>query len=285
MALSYLSDDEIGRDKKKKDKKKKDKKGGGLKQKVKKVGLLPARAAFLSVVTLNGLKLGTKLARVWKQPAGKTKLTAAWQKLGGDLGKLKTAISKGANETISGDEVGVALEAALATAVPIILIMAPLIKEFKAGGDAQEMADFDAGLNGARDDLANDPSFETGYTDKIVGKVPVAAVPKGDVKSKGGSGDGDSQADFFSPLGICFKTPLLIGLLNLENPILVFLASIISAYCILGLFVVPFYELNLFGGKKFVSFYFDLPKKIWNRSIVSLTNIFSDVKTSLRESL
>lgn len=282
MALSYLSDDEVGKDKKKKDKKKKDKKGGGLKQKVKKVAVAPARVAFLSVVTLNGLRLGTKLARVWKQPAGKTKLLAAWTKLGGDVSKLKNAVSKGSKETLSGnmEEVGIALEAALATAIPIILIMAPLIKEFKAGGDAQEMADFDAGVNGARGDFESDPSFESGYADMKganVALLPKNVTGKPSQQTKGGGGS-PSEGSMFSPLGICFKTPLLISLMNLQNPILVMLAAIISGYCVIGLLVVPFYELNFFGWKKYVAWYFDYPKTIFSRFSNSLKALFNHGK-------
>lgn len=132
MAIYYLSgyDEtaEIGRRKK----------GGGLfkkgglkkafqkiKGKVAKVGLAPARGAFLTLVSLNALKLAKKLAKAWQRNPEKVK--SFWQKFGGDPDKLKNAIIKGSKTQIQG--IGFALESAIATATPIIIAATKIFKE------------------------------------------------------------------------------------------------------------------------------------------------------------
>lgn len=93
----------------------------GVKNVALKVGLAPARNAFLLLVRLNVLKLGTKLAPAF------SRFAPQWVKLGGDAKKLKLAIEKGQKAKVSGTDcytnsVGaVATGSVLAVALPIIL--------------------------------------------------------------------------------------------------------------------------------------------------------------------
>lgn len=275
MALDYLSGDEISgkrsqkRQAKKQSKKaaKKEKKQARktrrkekvkkIKRKVAKVGLAPARAAFLTAVSLNGAKLATKLARIYKKDPNALK--KFWDKFGGDYGKLKQAIAKGAKMQISGDDIGVAVETVLATASPIIIALVPLIKNFKAEGDATEAQQFDNAMDKAKEDLANDPDVETSEVD--MPKDKSVAVVK-----KGGGGDEPTAASVFSPLGLFFKTPLVLSLQQPESPVLALLFAFVSTYCVVGMIVYPFYAWNWLGRsktlQKFVTPYVELPKRL-----------------------
>lgn len=189
MSLTYLSGDdaEIGKSKKrggggssrsqkraakkaapgqkkklfsKKLKKTKEEKKAGRKRvfkKVAKVAVAPARIAFLTVVSLNGVKLASKLARVWNKPNGKETLKKFWDSFGGDFNKLKAAIIKGSKQQISGeDQVGaVALTTAIATATPIMVALVPIIKQFKAAGSPEEASDFNDSVEQGKKDLAD----------------------------------------------------------------------------------------------------------------------------------
>lgn len=209
MALYYLSGDRKMKKKKKKSSSSssssKSEKKGKRKKKVAKIGLAPSRAAFLAVVNLNALKLATKLARIHKSPGGPEKLRVWWTKFGGDFEKLKAAISKGSKESL-GCDMGVAIEVAIATALPITLALIPLIKQFKAGGDQSEMSEFDQGVDDGKKTL-RDGDFERGTADmdedKEVGKTP-----------KDG---GEGQATFFSPVGLIFKLYFLAAMFGLNG--------------------------------------------------------------------
>jgi hypothetical protein len=119
--------------------------GGGLK----KIGLAPARGAFLLLVKLNVRGLATKLQQSIQKGSDKTK--AFWSKVGGNFDKLKAEINKGAKKKpllgikkkgISGAtsveylEPGIGIEpatltaaaAAIAAASPILLAVSKLFK-------------------------------------------------------------------------------------------------------------------------------------------------------------
>lgn len=264
MALSYLSGIDIGKSKKKKDKgKKKDK----TKKKVAKVTLLASRAAFLSAVTLNLLKWGTKLARIYNKPGGKEKLKAKWENFGGDFNKLKEAIAKGSKTKISGDNIGIAIEVVLATALPICIAIVPLIKEFKAGGDATEQSEFDAGMNDAEKEMASNSEFEKGNA--LVGSGNKVVAVKYGSKGKGGGGDGATAGSFFSPIGFYFMGIFLMmawqmKLSIIPGTLLFVLFQIFSTWLVLGLiagiiytFAIPNRESWI---KKFVFAPFTLAK-------------------------
>jgi hypothetical protein len=117
--------------------KKKGKKGGLFKKVFKpvaKVGLAPARGAFLVLVSLNFAKLANKLYKVYQKDPNK--VIKFWQKFGGDWNKLKKAIAKGSKKSISGllngdPQVGLALQSAIATATPIVVDAIKMFKEAK----------------------------------------------------------------------------------------------------------------------------------------------------------
>ena len=67
----------------------------GLFKKVAKIGLAPSRAAFLTAIRLNVLKLATRISKLAKKnPAA---FNNFWSKFGGDVNELKKAIEKGSN--------------------------------------------------------------------------------------------------------------------------------------------------------------------------------------------
>lgn len=180
MALTYLSGDDYVTTKDyiagkrsgkkssggggggKRPKKTKEQKKAGRKRVFKgvaKVALAPSRAAFLTIVRLNALKLATKIARVWNRPNGKETIIKWWENFGGDVNKLKQVILKGSKNKVAmrGDQIGsaTAISAAIASATPIIVALVPIIKKFKAGGDHKEAAEFNAGVEQGKQDLAD----------------------------------------------------------------------------------------------------------------------------------
>jgi hypothetical protein len=276
-------------------------------KKVAKVALAPARNAALAVIELNGLKLATKLVRVWNKPGGKDALLKKWQNLGGNGDKLKKAIIKGSKQSISGDSMGIVLASALALAAPVIIILAAIIKAFKGGGDAAEASDFDKGVNGAVQDLSNDPSItkedQTMPTDGVVALVKSLGGGGGgtggggggggtgggggggssDDEGGGGGGEGDTEEDKANPAGsplkedqaraanpgtICLFLPILIAYMHLTNSIAYITGSLITLYCLIGIFVIPFY-IGLLGERlqKVTRPYFDSPARWFYQGI------------------
>jgi hypothetical protein len=70
--------------------------GGGGKGGLKKIGLAPARGAFLLLVKFNARGLATKLQKSIEK--GSTKTKAFWEKVGGNFDKLKAEVNKGAKK-------------------------------------------------------------------------------------------------------------------------------------------------------------------------------------------
>jgi hypothetical protein len=245
-------------------------------QKIKKVGVAPARAAFLTAVNLNLLKTANKLARVWNKPNGKERLKKFWvDSFGGDLEVLKKAIIKGSKQQISGERIGVATEVVLATATPILIAVAKIFSEFKAGGDQKEREDFDKGVNDAKEELANSPEFESGTAD--MGDKEVGVVDNSGGESGGGGGgssdqggggssdegdgeaggskgktskadSGDTMKGLNSPLGFYFKMLLILMILP-ESIRLNAFTGVLTVLCTIGLFLTPFSYLNGSLGK------------------------------------
>lgn len=143
--IAYLNGlSEMGKPKKNKAAKKaklKAKLKKGLKV-VGKVGLAPARAGFLLATDMNVLKVAKRLAQAYEEHPEQIK--KFWEKFGGDFDKLKKAINKGAKTNINGirpSEMGIALEAAIASATPIIIAVVKLFKSLKTdkeGDDAED---------------------------------------------------------------------------------------------------------------------------------------------------
>lgn len=137
---------------------------------VAKIGLAPARLAFIGIVKLNALKLAKRLAQAYQSsPQGAQELKDLWEKkFKGKWSDLRQAINQGANTSISGskykagDIVGgqvlgtdgiwhdikkgtrvgslAAIGAAIATATPILVAVIDLIKKLKSDkqGDASQ---------------------------------------------------------------------------------------------------------------------------------------------------
>jgi hypothetical protein len=138
-----------------------------------KIGLAPARAAFLKAVQLNALKLAEKLARIYKKDS--TKLFEFWRKFGGDTDKLKQAIEKGIKQKLAGIGV-VGLAAGLSAALPIIMTVLKLLKDMGLSKGDEE-ADDEAAINEAKTNLELDGSTEKGNVNMPEGE-DVALVYK-----------------------------------------------------------------------------------------------------------
>lgn len=106
-----------------------------------KVGLLPARMAFLGAVNLNVLKLATRISQAYaKNPEEVKKF---WAKFKGDWSALRDAVNKGAKTSISGTSIGVIGAASVSAAAPIIIAVLELFKKLKSdkGGDTTKDAE------------------------------------------------------------------------------------------------------------------------------------------------
>jgi len=170
-----------------------------LKEKVKKglkvvgkVGLAPARAGFLLAVDMNVLKVAKRLAQAYNKHPEEIK--KFWTKFGGDFDKLKKAINKGAKANINGtkpSEMGIATEAAIASATPIIIAIVKLFSSLKT--DQAGDADGDkAGINDLGTELL------TGGDAKVV--------------TKDASGNEETLTDPAEDKGgLMSNKPLLIG--------------------------------------------------------------------------
>jgi len=189
--LNYLSGAEIG----------KKKKGKG---KVAQIALAPARAAFLGAVSLNVLKLATKLKKAWLQD--KEKVKKFWKDFGGKEEKLLKAINKGSKSNLSGNaDVGIALEAAMATALPIILKVVKMLKGMgihKPEDDAQT----DKFTDEQKDKLDKDGDVPKGKADMQGEEV---------AKTKGGEErtQGNILGGRFFEVNTWVKSILIFGLM------------------------------------------------------------------------
>jgi len=257
MALTYLSgvsqkrNMQVGRARKKKTKAEKKAKRQGRRKKVVKFALGPTRGAFLTIVTLNLFKTATRMAKAWQKPQGKADIISMWEsKFKGDISKLKTAISKGAKTSISGeDSIGVAPEILMASAVPIILALIPILKRTNTG---ESITDLEGALAEGKEELNLNP-------DKY-----------GDVKAGGGELDPDeTKGSFFSAFGMCFWGTAQLGMIQqgITNPILFLISTIFATYFFFGLPLGVIYQSN-HRFKKYISWYFDYPMNF-------IKNIFS----------
>jgi hypothetical protein len=91
---------------------------------VAKVGLAPARAAFLTMVKFNILGIAKQLAQAYKiNPA---KVDNFWKGLSGNPAELKKNVSQGSKQQISG--LGAVAATVTATATPIVIKIMSLLK-------------------------------------------------------------------------------------------------------------------------------------------------------------
>jgi len=130
--------------------------------------LSPARIAFLGLVTLNFHKLATHLGAAFKNQQNRNKIYDVWTKLGGNNAQLTTVVNSNMNkkgifgihdtpDTETINEVTVA--AALAAAVPILLALMPLIKQFAPGAET-DMTSLDDQANDALEQVGLDKELE-----------------------------------------------------------------------------------------------------------------------------
>jgi hypothetical protein len=156
---------------------------GGILKRVLRVPMAPARAAFLAAVSINALKLATKLVAGYKKNPDKVR--KFWQKAGGDWSKLAQAISKGAKTQISGytnDEMG-AIAAGLVAAAPLIIAVTALFKElglFSRGEEEQYKSVSDEGTRA----LYQDENIEETTAAMPEDSEGVAVMPKTDWLTK-----------------------------------------------------------------------------------------------------
>lgn len=210
----------------------------GRPSRIARIGLAPARGAFHTAVRTNIGKLATKLVRIHSKPGGPEKLHEFWRKFGGKWKGLRKSINKGGKASISNDEVGVAMAAVAAVAAPLMIAAAALIKQFKAGGSKQEMEDYEDIIEMGKEELATNPEYDNMSTADMEGED--MAVMYNDDDYDDDDIPRTTGFSFTSLSGMLFKTIFIIPTLSLENPVLIFLATIISSYCVIGVFLFPF---------------------------------------------
>ncbi len=174
--------------------KKKKKKGGKKKKKKKrpfaKVGLAPARGAFMTIVNLNLLKMAEKLKRAASKD--RKRIEKFWRRFGGNPSKFFKAIDKGATRkerrrkrkgkmngpfVLNGfeylDELGepIAVGAALATATPIVIAVTKILKDMKVTSPEEE-----GGLKGAISSMKNALRRDV---DTTKGAISTDIIPEG----------------------------------------------------------------------------------------------------------
>lgn len=220
-------------------------------RRIARIALAPARGAFLTVVRLNGLKLATKLARVYNKPGGKKQLQTFWRKFGGKKWPvLARTISKGSKQQISDDEIGQVLATVIATALPIIIAVVKIVKKFKAEGGSQEKGLLSRGIKLGKELLSRDESVEKGEAYFDEGEE-VAVMERDDFKDERDI-DERPRFSFFSLAGILWKMPLILMFWNTGYFVLDLLITTVSTYCIIGLILLPLEMRNV----KAVHWYF-----------------------------
>jgi hypothetical protein len=148
-----------------------------IKNVVKKVGIAPARAAFLTIVRLNLMKIANKLAAAWIKD--KNKVTVFWQKVGGDVEELKKVIMSGSKQQITGiGQFDPATQAIITAATPILVAAIKLIKDLKAGKDegGTEDEDLDELEEDAIDGVDEAPEAPPGDDEPSLGGFDVTAL-------------------------------------------------------------------------------------------------------------
>lgn len=136
----YLGLDEIGRRKKgaRKEKRqarktarktkraaKKEKRGGSV---AKKITLAPVRLALFAMMKVNALKVRTKLRQAWQKDKNAV-INKIVKRFGFKLDKFLTELNRKESVKLSGAEMGVAIETAIATATPAIIAITALLKQ------------------------------------------------------------------------------------------------------------------------------------------------------------
>ena len=131
----YFDEDIAGKKERQERRDKRRAEGKGFGQKVKKVGLAPARGALLALIAINVHGLATRMQKGYKK--NPKALEGLWKKVGGKLDKLLKAVNTGAKKKrILGADLDaglgvVATTTLLASAAPILVAVAKLLKDLK----------------------------------------------------------------------------------------------------------------------------------------------------------
>lgn len=100
--------------------------------------LVAGRKAFLTLLSLNIHKMGTHTVLAFRNPKGRLKILETWCKLGGNAAQFKKTIAKiEARLKRKGKINGIgdpATSSFIATALPIITAMLPILKQFAPEG-------------------------------------------------------------------------------------------------------------------------------------------------------
>lgn len=246
----------------------------GRPSRIARIALAPARGAFLTAVRLNVGKLATKLVRVYSKPGGKKKLMEFWRKFGGKWKGLRKRINKGAKASISNDELGaIGVAAIAAIAAPIMIAVAAIIKSFKAGGGKREKQEFDDVIELGKEELATNPEYDNMTTAFMDGEEVAVMQRPEDYEGL----DDEEEEEEFGPAfsfvslsGFLFKTVFMLCFITFENPVMIVLATIVSSYCLLGVFLLPFQ----IAGKQWVEWYY----KPINNFIHALSKTIQNVR-------
>ena len=169
------------------------------------IPLAPARTAFLALVSLNALKLASKLADAENKAPGK--IQAMWKKFGGDWAVLKLRINKASKTSkLSGSSLGDggATAAFIASATPILVAINKLLKELKVKGS--EDTELDEAIETGKDELNNNEDVT-----KTKG-VDIADGSSGVIVSRPtGSGEASSTESTSTESTSKNYLPLIIG--------------------------------------------------------------------------
>jgi len=150
------------------------------------VAAAPSRAAFLTAVSLNVLKVAEKLRAVqMKSPAN---LQKWWQNLGGNYAKLLEVIDKGMSRRNVG-KIGepVSISAIITAAAPVIVALIKLLKSENIDSYELEGA-ANAGINARANDAAaiyeqqadrDQTAYNYGQDAVTTQKIPTAAIVGG----------------------------------------------------------------------------------------------------------
>lgn len=140
----YLGLDEIGRRKKGGDKaakkaarktkrkERREKRGGSV---AKKIALAPVRLALFAMMKVNALKIRTKLRQAWQKDKNAV-INKIVKRFGFKLDKFLTELNRKESVKLSGAEMGVAIETAIATATPAIVAITALLKQLGINPEA-----------------------------------------------------------------------------------------------------------------------------------------------------
>lgn len=148
---------------------------------VAKIAAAPSRLAFTTVVKLNGFKLAEKLNSIMRKD--NSKLQSFWAKFGGNFPDLQRAIESGMKKSGKGLGEPVTLATAMATATPIMIAIASVIKQLGLFENKTEETAFDEGIEDGIDILESDPNIEKQFV-MTDGEEEVYAMTK-DTKKRG----------------------------------------------------------------------------------------------------